>query len=116
MFKTNIPMIMNGHFSDDRFCHYNIKEVLYDVRSKYQHILICDTVDTGKLLVLDGLANLSEADTIAYTHTLMDLPKVLIISILIKNRYKIYIFKLSSNPGMVDLFSRKWLIMRDLMF
>ena len=79
MFKTNIPMTMNGHFSDDRFCHYNIKEVLYDVRSKYQHILICDTVDTGKLLVLDGLANLSEADTIAYTHTLMDLPKVLIV-------------------------------------
>ena len=116
MSKIDIPITMNCHFSDDRFCHYNIKEVLYDVRSKYQHILICDTVDTGKLLVLDGLANLSEGDTIAYTHTLIDLPKVLIISILIKNRYKIYIFQLSSNPGMVDLFSRKWLIMRDLMF
>ena len=79
MSKIDIPITMNCHFSDDRFCHYNIKEVLYDVRSKYQHILICDTVDTGKLLVLDGLANLSEADTIAYTHTLMDLPKVRII-------------------------------------
>ena len=85
MSKIIIPISMNCHFSDDRFCHYNIKEVLYDVRSKYQHILICDTMDTGKLLVLDGLANLSEADTIAYTHTLMDLPKVLIISIPIKN-------------------------------
>ena len=63
--------------SDDRFCQYNIKDVLYDVRSKYQHILICDTVDTGKLLFLDGLANLSEADTVGYTHALLDLSKVI---------------------------------------
>ena len=39
-------------------------------------ILICDTVDTGKLLVLDGLTNLSEADTVGYTHALLDLSKV----------------------------------------
>ena len=93
MSKIDSPITMNCHFSDDRFCHYNIKEVLYDVRSKYQHILICDTVDTGKLLVLDGLANLSEADTIAYTHTLMDLPKVLIVYMYIYE-IKIYIFYL----------------------
>ena len=63
-------------FLDDRFCQYNIKEIVYDVRSIYQHILICDTVDTGKLLVLDGLANLGEADTAGYTHALLDLAKV----------------------------------------
>ena len=63
-------------FPDDRFCQYNIKEIVYDVRSIYQHILICDTVDTGKLLVLDGLANLGEADTVGYTHAVMDLSKV----------------------------------------
>ena len=63
-------------FSDDRFCQYNIKEVLYDVRSQYQHIIICDTIDSGKLLVLDGLANLAEKDTICYTHALLDMTKV----------------------------------------
>ena len=46
------------------------------MRSKHQHIVICDTVDVGKLLILDGLAQLGEADTVAYTHALMDLPKV----------------------------------------
>ena len=62
---------------DDRFCQYNIKEVLYDVRSQYQHIIICDTIDSGRLLVLDGLANLAEKDTIPYTHALLDMTKVL---------------------------------------
>ena len=46
------------------------------MRSQYQHILICDTVDTGRLLVLDGLANLAETDTECYTHALMDMTKV----------------------------------------
>lgn len=63
-------------FLDDRFCQYNIKEVLYDVRSQYQHIIICDTIDSGRLLVLDGLANLAEKDTICYTHALLDMTKV----------------------------------------
>ena len=61
---------------DFRFTELSIKEVVYDVRSKYQHILILDTVDFGKLLVLDGFANLAESDTVGYTHSLMDLPKV----------------------------------------
>ena len=73
----SIPNVFNvRQFLDDRFCQYNIKEVLYDVRSQYQHILICDTVDTGRLLVLDGLANLAETDTICYTHSLLDMTKV----------------------------------------
>ena len=41
-------------------------------------MVILDTVDVGKILVLDGLANLGEGDTVGYTHALMDLPKVCI--------------------------------------
>ena len=33
-------------------------------------------MDFGKLLVLDGYANLAESDTVQYTHTLMNLPEV----------------------------------------
>jgi len=61
--------------SNDRFVQYNVKECVYDVRSKYQHVQILDTVDAGKILMLDGMTNLAEADTVGYTHALMDLPK-----------------------------------------
>ena len=77
LFQIFVDGYSNLQLSDNRFCQYNIKDVVYDVRSAYQHILICDTVDTGKLLILDGLANLGEADTIGYTHALLDLPKVI---------------------------------------
>ena len=33
-------------------------------------------MDFGKLLVLDGYANLAESDTVQYTHSLMNLPEV----------------------------------------
>ena len=45
-------------------------------RSKYQHVQIFDTVDNGKVLVLDGLVQLAESDMEGYTHALMNLPHV----------------------------------------
>ena len=33
-----------------------------------------DTVDFGRFLILDEMANLAESDTVLYTHTLMNLP------------------------------------------
>ena len=38
--------------------------------------MILNTMDFGKLLVLDGYANLAESDTVQYTHSLMNLPEV----------------------------------------
>ena len=38
--------------------------------------MILNTMDFGKLLVLDGYANLAESDTVPYTHSLMNLPEV----------------------------------------
>ena len=35
---------------------------------------IVDTVDFGRFLILDEMANLAESDTVLYTHTLMNLP------------------------------------------
>ena len=53
------------------FSNYN-----YSLRSKYQHVQILETVDHGRLLVLDGLVQLAESDREAYTHGIMDLPNV----------------------------------------
>jgi hypothetical protein len=33
-----------------------------------------DTIDFGKFLILDEMANLAESDTVQYTHALMNLP------------------------------------------
>ena len=48
----------------------------YSFRSKYQHVQIVETVDHGRLLVLDGLVQLAESDREAYTHGIMDIPNV----------------------------------------
>ena len=33
-----------------------------------------DTIDFGRFLILDEMANLAEGDTVLYTHALMNLP------------------------------------------
>lgn len=60
---------------DDRLVEYGFKKVVYSARSEYQKIQIVDTVDFGRLLILDDMTNLAETDTLPYTHTLMNLPK-----------------------------------------
>ena len=67
---------------DGRWCDYKIDEVVYDVRSEHQHVMILNTMDFGKLLVLDGYANLAESDTVQYSHSLMNLPEVRLRNIL----------------------------------
>nr|CAG4651900.1 EOG090X07PL [Triops cancriformis] len=61
--------------SDDRLLEYDVVEVLADVHSAYQHILILNTLSFGNLLVLDGLQNLAESDLV-YTETLMQRGKL----------------------------------------
>ena len=53
---------------------YGFKDVVYSVQSDHQLVEIVDTVDFGRLLILDGMTNLAESDTEAYTHSLMNLP------------------------------------------
>ena len=61
---------------DGRWCDYKVDEVVYDIRSEHQHVMILNTMNFGNLLVLDGYANLAESDTVQYTHSLMNLPEV----------------------------------------
>ena len=44
--------------------------MLYDQPSEHQHIMVLDTTEFGKLLLLDDQANLAESDLV-YTTTLM---------------------------------------------
>ena len=56
--------------TDDRLVEAPITKVVYDQQSDHQHIMVLDTTDFGKLLVLDDQANLAESDSL-YTTTLM---------------------------------------------
>ena len=56
--------------TDDRLVEAPITKVVYDQQSDHQHIMVLDTTDFGKLLVLDDQANLGESDSL-YTTTLM---------------------------------------------
>lgn len=50
---------------------WRVKEVLYHARSKFQDILILDTVPFGRMLVLDGCVMTTERDECAYHEMLV---------------------------------------------
>lgn len=55
---------------------YPLREVLFDRQSDIQRVQIVDSVDHGRILVLDGFVNIAESDTESYTHKLMGLPEL----------------------------------------
>jgi spermidine synthase len=57
-------------FGDIR-ASWRVREVLYHARSKYQDIMIVDTVQFGRMLVLDGCVMTSERDECAYHEMLV---------------------------------------------
>ena len=48
----------------------------FDVVALGGVVAVVDSVDHGRMLVLDGFVNIAESDTEAYTHKLMGLPEV----------------------------------------
>ena len=51
-----------------------VKEQLCDIRSAYQHIEIFETVNLGRLLMLDGIVQLTSYDEFAYHEMMANLP------------------------------------------
>lgn len=56
--------------SDDRLLEYDVKEMIFDKQSEFQHVQIAKTANYGNILLLDDLVNLAESDLI-YTESLM---------------------------------------------
>lgn len=56
--------------SDDRLLEYDVKEMLFDKQSEFQHVQIVRSENYGNILVLDDYVNLAESD-ILYTESLM---------------------------------------------
>jgi spermidine synthase len=55
---------------------WRVKEVLYHKRSKYQDVVIVDTVQFGRMLVLDGAVMTTEVDECAYHEMLVHPPLI----------------------------------------
>ncbi|MBE3595131.1 MAG: polyamine aminopropyltransferase [Candidatus Carbobacillus altaicus] len=51
-----------------------IKEVLYEERSPYQHIMIVDTVLFGRALILDGIVQTTEKEGFIYNEMISHMP------------------------------------------
>lgn len=52
----------------------NTRKQLCDIHSEYQHIEIFETVNLGKLLMLDGIVQLTSYDEFAYHEMMANLP------------------------------------------
>ncbi|KAK9892484.1 hypothetical protein WA026_020474 [Henosepilachna vigintioctopunctata] len=56
--------------SDERILEYDIDEIVFEEKSKFQKVQILHSKSLGNMLVLDDLQNISERDVI-YTDTIM---------------------------------------------
>jgi len=77
---TNLNKITRGWFSE--VCPmwpgyantFKIEEILFSRKSRFQHVEVFQTLQHGKMLVLDGIIQLTEFDEFAYQEMLTHVP------------------------------------------
>ena len=53
---------------------YRIKDIIYAEQSPFQHVMIVDTFDFGKMLVLDGIVQTTSIDGYIYNEMISHIP------------------------------------------
>ncbi|GLY09129.1 polyamine aminopropyltransferase [Pseudobacillus badius] len=53
---------------------YRIKEIIFTAQSPFQHIMVLDTYDFGRMLVLDGVVQSTEKDGYIYNEMIAHVP------------------------------------------
>lgn len=53
---------------------YRIKEIIYSERSPFQHVMILDSYDFGRMLVLDGIVQTTSIDGHIYNEMITHVP------------------------------------------
>jgi spermidine synthase len=54
--------------------YYKIKEVIFNEQSQYQHVMILDSFDFGKMLILDGAIQTTSLDGFIYNEMISHIP------------------------------------------
>ncbi|ENN76160.1 hypothetical protein HUJ04_000004 [Dendroctonus ponderosae] len=77
---SNMDLIRAGWFSEvsdlwpGQSLSLKVKEVLFHQRSLYQDVLVVDTTNHGKALILDGIIQCTESDEFSYQEMIAFLP------------------------------------------
>jgi spermidine synthase len=59
---------------DNLKINYRIKEVLFEETSPYQHVMVVDSYDFGRMLVLDGVVQTTSLDGHIYNEMIVHVP------------------------------------------
>ena len=77
---ARVDLLMKGWFSEvnsqwpGQAMSLQVESVLFEQRSEYQHVLVFQSTTWGKVLVLDGVIQLTERDEMAYQEMIAHLP------------------------------------------
>jgi len=59
---------------EDLKISYRIKEIIYEAQSEFQHVMILDAYNFGRMLVLDGIVQTTSLDGYIYNEMISHLP------------------------------------------
>lgn len=65
-----IPETLHEHFQ----FHFRTDQVLYEVKTEHQHLIIFDNGTFGRVMMLDGVVQLTEADEFVYHEMMAHVP------------------------------------------
>lgn len=77
---NGLDLVINGWFHErgalwpGQAMSLKVKEVLYHGRSKFQDVLVFESTNNGRVLVLDGVIQVTERDEFAYQEMMAHIP------------------------------------------
>ena len=72
--KRNNDLWLNEYSTDNLVLSLKIKEFLHSEKTQYQELLIADTYEYGRTLMLDGAYQLTERDEFTYSEMMAHVP------------------------------------------
>ncbi|HZG71517.1 MAG TPA: polyamine aminopropyltransferase [Chondromyces sp.] len=72
--KKNGELWLTEDERDNLKISYRIKDIIYEEQSEFQHIMILDSFDFGRMLVLDGVVQTTSLDGHIYNEMISHIP------------------------------------------
>lgn len=72
--KENGELWLTENERENLKINYRIKEIVFSQKSPYQHVMIVDSYDFGRMLVLDGVVQTTAVDGFIYNEMISHVP------------------------------------------